>query len=343
MNEWLLFFKDGHIQVSNQTNVLDTVALNELIQTTEIIRLSQNQLAKLKNSKSIEGIYYSIDSTYKIRFDKKEHAVRDYAGIIINSKNSFWKPGHVKMELKQAGKNEFKAMVYTKNHDIRFQDLIFDGNSFNNGAWIKQGAAPGNKQTFYTIQSKKVSDKTFYIGISTFEEWNARAIDSTFKANETVLKSVSNLILDLRGNGGGSDFSYRPISPYLYTNPVYTIGVDVLATEDNIKGWMPLLENADIPQPSKDELKKMILKMQEQTGQYVSIVNDDTTSFEKTEPYPRRIVILTDRHCASTTEQFLLEAMQSKKVTLMGEHTAGVLDYSNMRDISFPCSSLRLY
>ena len=83
--------------------------------------------------------------------------------------------------------------------------------------------------------------------------------------------------------------------------------------------------------------------MQEHTGQYVSIVNDDTTSFEKTEPYPQYIVILTDRHCASTTEQFLLEAVQSKKVTLMGEHTAGVLDYSNMRDIPFTCSSLKLF
>lgn len=345
MNEWLLFFKDGHIQISNQPNVLDTVALNELIQTREIIRISQSQLTKLKNSNSIEGIYYYVDSTYKIALVKNKSASRDYAGIIISSKTPLWKPGQVKLELKEIAKNEFAAGVYMKNHDIRFQDFIFDGNSFNSGAWIKEGVAPGYKQTFYTIpvQSKKISDKTFYIGIGTFEEWNAAAIDSTFKANEAVLKSVPNLILDLRGNGGGADFSYGPISPYLYTNPVYTIGVDVLASEDNIKGWMPLLDNDDIPQTSKDEIKKMILKMQEHIGQYVSIVSDDTIRIEKTELYPKHIVILTDRLCRSTTEQFLLEAVQSKKVTLMGEHTEGVLDYSNMRDIPFPCSSLRLF
>ena len=48
MNEWLLFFKDGHIQISNQANVLDTVALNELIQTTEIMSISKDRLESLK-------------------------------------------------------------------------------------------------------------------------------------------------------------------------------------------------------------------------------------------------------------------------------------------------------
>ena len=38
-----------------------------------------------------------------------------------------------------------------------------------------------------------------------------------------------------------------------------------------------------------------------------------------------------DKGCGSTAEEFLLAARQSKKVILMGQPSAGVLDYANMR------------
>ena len=226
-----VIFQRWTYTISNQAKVLDTVALNELIQTTEIISISKDRLAKLKNSNNIEGIYYSIDSTYKIALIKNKSTSRHYAGIIISSENSFWKPGQVKLELKQSAKNEFKATVYLKNHSIQFQDFIFDGNSFNNGAWVKEGTAPCYKQTFYTIQSKKISDKTIYIGIGTFEEWNARAIDSTFKANEAVLKSVPNLILDRGG---------MVVAPIFHTGPYHLIYIPTLFTISVWTYWLQM-------------------------------------------------------------------------------------------------------
>jgi C-terminal processing protease CtpA/Prc len=56
-------------------------------------------------------------------------------------------------------------------------------------------------------------------------------------------------------------------------------------------------------------------------------------------PNPKKVLILINRGCASTTEQFLLYARQSSKVILAGEPTQGVLDYSNMRDAPFSCMS----
>jgi C-terminal processing protease CtpA/Prc len=53
--------------------------------------------------------------------------------------------------------------------------------------------------------------------------------------------------------------------------------------------------------------------------------------------------VLIDEDCASSTEQFLLEAIQSRKVTLMGQHTAGILDYANVRDEALPCMSFILH
>jgi C-terminal processing protease CtpA/Prc len=81
----------------------------------------------------------------------------------------------------------------------------------------------------------------------------------------------------------------------------------------------------------------MIQKMEKHQGEFVSIVDDDTTVLEKVMANPKQVVILIDGKCASSTEQFLLAAVQSRKVTLMGQSTRGVLDYANMRDVAYPC------
>ncbi|WP_175404057.1 S41 family peptidase [Mucilaginibacter sp. PPCGB 2223] len=323
----------------------DTVAINKLIRETEVISITPQNLTRLKISKNAEGVYYSSDSTYKIAIIKNKTSFRDYAGVILTSKSSFWKPGQVKMELKQTTKSAFKAYYYSKDHSIQVLNYSFDGKSLNNGDWTKEGiiAASANTQTFVPVQFKSLSDRTSYIRIGTFDEGNSKAIDSVFKANESSLKSKPNLILDLRGNGGGADFAFYPILPYLYTNPIYNIGTDVLATDDNIKSWLPILSNNNFPQSTKDAIKNNITKMQEHIGRYVSLSDDDTTKFEKIEPYPQKIVILIDNHCASTTEQLLLTALQSKKVTLMGQRTAGVLDHASVRSAPFPCSHFTLY
>jgi C-terminal processing protease CtpA/Prc len=151
------------------------------------------------------------------------------------------------------------------------------------------------------------------------------------------------LILDLRNNGGGADFSYSPITPYLYTNTFRHIGADVLSTDDNIAGWAAIATTDGIPPYQKLFIRDVIEKMQQCKGKLVSFSDDRNVSLDSVAPYPNKVVILINKNCGSTTEEFLLLAKQSSKVTLMGEHTAGVLDYSNMRGTDFSCMPYMLY
>jgi C-terminal processing protease CtpA/Prc len=60
-------------------------------------------------------------------------------------------------------------------------------------------------------------------------------------------------------------------------------------------------------------------------------------------PFPKRVAVLVD-NAASTGEQFLLEARQSRKVTLFGkENSAGVLDFSNTVDMPTPSGRYRVF
>ena len=183
-----------------------------------------------------------------------------------------------------------------------------------------------------------LSDDTFLVAIPSFDLKYKARIDKLLKQSDPEIRRRTNLIIDLRGNGGGSDVSYSALSPYLYTQPIVCIGVDALATEDNAAAWEALL--ADIPE-QEGETRSQILRIAKKMraapeGTFVSIVKDETITLPEVFPRPSRVGILIDRVCGSTTEQFLLEARQSKKVTLFGENSGGVLDYANVRIFPLP-------
>jgi hypothetical protein len=154
-------------------------------------------------------------------------------------------------------------------------------------------------------------------------------VDSLFAAQKENLSKSSNLIIDLRNNGGGSDDVYSVISPYLYTQPIKGIGVDALATNDNIKGWeLILAQYPDLPTETKQEIQNLIDKMKQQINQNVNIAEDDIDSSFTQLLFPKNVVILIN---------------ESKKVTLMGQNTQGTLDYSNLRESDFCEMPYKLY
>lgn len=349
LHNWLDFFKDGHLQIYNpiEPDMKDTAAIKERIEHTEVIKIAPAKLKELENTKSREeGLYYFADSSYKIAIIKSKTDMRDFAGVIVSSKYDWWKPGQVKLELKKKNDSLYDAILYMRDHSYRLQLYYFNGASFDGGNWNKVGKeqpkseAMDGEYDFKRIQARKLSDSTLYIQIGTFSLRNMRAIDSVFKAYEKELKSMPNLVLDLRRNGGGSDESFDPIMPYIYTNPIIGIGNDILATNDNVERYLNYAKDPNMPEDRKKAIIAFGEEMKKGLGKFVNHAADDTTTYAKIEPYPKRVAILADGNCASTTEEFLLAARQSKKVTLMGQHTYGELDYSNKLTANSPCKDL---
>ncbi|MBG6233554.1 hypothetical protein IWX76_000109 [Pedobacter sp. CAN_A7] len=344
INEWLTFFKDGHIQIGRNriSKEKEEAKLQERIQAIEHISLSNEELINLKNTKRITGIYWNEDSTSRIAVIRNKTGFRDYAGVVISSKTGKWSPGQVVLELK-SGKDTLKGIMYDKYYIPTNVSLQIKENAL--GTFKREGSKQSSTELVNeaTIASKVLSTKTLYLKISTFNQRNAKNIDSLFKANQSNLSKMPYLILDLRNNGGGADFSYRPITPYLYTNTIRHIGADVLSTDDNIAGWAAIATTDGLPPDQKVFISDVIGKMEQRKGKLVSFSDDRNVTLDSVTPYPQKVIILINKNCGSTTEEFLLLAKQSSKVTLMGEHTAGVLDYSNMRGADFSCMPYMLY
>ncbi|MGB5008258.1 MAG: S41 family peptidase, partial [Ferruginibacter sp.] len=200
------------------------------------------------------------------------------------------------------------------------------------------GAATTINTRFYF---KKLGAETNLIRIASFNHVYKKVIDSIIKANYSVITAAKYLLIDLRGNRGGSDVSYEELMPFIYTNPINVVGMDKLSTPDNIAKYEVMVNDESYPQPTREYAKKIIEQLKTNPGKFLA-GDDDTFRLKEILPFPALVGVLVDKKCGSTTEQFLLASKQSKKVVMFGENSAGVLDYANMHFLDFPCYEWRL-
>ena len=158
--------------------------------------------------------------------------------------------------------------------------------------------------------------------------------------------TTPNLIIDLRRNSGGSDVSWRSLLPLLYTNPIRTVGMELLSTPLNNARMQELLNDPKYNLSVEDRrwAEEGYAKLSSHLGEFVNLDDEriSVETFDTIYANPRRVVLLIDETNASSTEQFLLAARQSRKVKYFGHSTMGVLDISNMHFVDSPCGDFQL-
>ncbi len=168
-------------------------------------------------------------------------------------------------------------------------------------------------------------------------------VDSMLRTNAQALSSKPYLIIDCRNNSGGSDQTWASLKPYLYTQPVVTDGRQYWASEENAEFLLQIARKEDTDKQTKKYLKKVAAEMKKRPGAFVGTMNARRDRPSAILPYPKKVIILVNKYSASSTENLLLWAKQSKKVTIMGRQTAGVADYGNAGVSVAPCRDWELW
>jgi len=161
-------------------------------------------------------------------------------------------------------------------------------------------------------------------------------VDTVLSRNKGILEKHPYLIIDCRGNGGGAFSTWSSLKPLLYTGPVLTDGMLYWASEDNAKYLLSGIK-PNMPKAQKKYYQKTAKAMKKSPGTFVGTMNARREQLKTVMPNPQKVVILVNDRCASSCETFLLWAMQSKKVTVMGTQTAGIADYGSINTLSVPC------
>jgi hypothetical protein len=300
---------------------------------------------------TLEGIWYS--KPYTIGVVKKNN---QYIGFIIEADGVYWRPKQVKFKIIENG-NKLKSDFYYRDHSKMETDKVeLIGNThLQIGSIHLERKIPEFKedkyieQHFETLKAEKpfmnkLDENTLYLRIPSFDHSQKKMIDSVLTANHNAIITTKNLVIDLRNNGGGSDISYREIIPYLYTNPIRIVSLEMYSTPLNNDRMKSFMNNPDWSEEDKKWAAESFDKLSKRLGEFVNLEEEAVgeKKLDTVYEFPKNIGIIINEGNASTTEQFLLAAKQSKKVKLFGTTTAGILDISNMNFVPSPCNEFQL-
>lgn len=179
----------------------------------------------------------------------------------------------------------------------------------------------------------KVTDKTFLIRLPSCEgnpdlKWVKNSIKEFKKSH------CENLVIDIRGNSGGSDRIWEPYLKLLYDHETQLPGVEFRNTPQNIASM-------------KSEggfHKSLISRMSSSPGiEYVGspLIQIQLKNKDKA---VRQAAIIIDNVVASAGEQMvrMIKACSSRTRIFGKDNTSGCLDYSNLSVLELPNSHFYL-
>jgi len=357
MFDWLLYFRPGHIAVSIKEPSSAEIRLKYKNEKT--IDLTEKQLiAKLekkKNKNPIEGVWSTTG--YKIGIIGDEKSNKKFIGFIIKADSIYWMPKQIKAEFTLGDDKTYSVDYYKRDHSKEATQAKFTNESgsiisiFNN-SWVREypkGTLSKKEEVVIKFSKaelpfiEQLSNKTIYLRIPSFRAEQKRSIDSVLAKYDKLITSIPNLIIDIRYGTGGADNSYNNIVPYLYTNPIRSVGIQLYATELSAKGFEGYAKQFS-DTAEANYCNGVAKKMRANLGKFIE-GSDDKFSIDssyKVLPCPQKVAIICHQNNGSTDEQFLIDCKQSRKVKVFGRPTGGMLDISNMNMVDSPDGKFQL-
>lgn len=351
LEEWLMFFRDGHLQVGNKrlTTVPESLSakppekIRELFSAWPSVHLTERKFEEYLNDHSrkpddIEGVWQS--GAYKLGIMKKdEHA---YTAFVLQGDDIFWVPGQIKAVMFKVGQGVYRCTYYMKNHQPMVLNLRKDGNELRDDrkgfSFSAVSINTSSDESADVVRLYRYDSNTMVFRMRSFLGEFRTLIDSIVTANSASLASIEHLIVDVSENQGGSDFAWKSVIPLLYTNPILVKQYETYCREEIIAKTRDQFVGKGLMSP-KDEAAyahELDLCMQHLGEFFCPGECTDTIRYEAVRAFPARISVIIGTSTASSAENFVLVAEQSTKVTLFGQPSAGVIDYGTVLWYSTP-------
>lgn len=340
---FLSIFKDGHLGVRHSGSIFKKEKVKHGIPAWPDISedSSRNYLDSRSSTDSLEGIWESYDGLYKV-FIRKENSQK-YLGYLLETVNQNWKKGEVKMTFQPTKKGKLKLKYFMSAHEAKSPKFKLDRNILeitNRIVFQKIYPKVDHPIPFETFVSGSFgisedfiqwNSETFYIQLQNISAGNKPLIDSLIHKNDPAIRKSKNLIIDLRDNGGGDFTCFDNFWPYILSGPAVVYGTTFHCTQANVSAYktqIRAMEAGIVP-----DFQDLALELETHIGQVWKIAND-TLTIEKPLGMPQKVILLVNGQCKSSTENFILTALQSKKVVVAGERTGGVADYEELVDFN---------
>jgi hypothetical protein len=338
--DYVRFFYDKHFIVAYQAGAdVDSV----VVPTTEA-RL--NQSFKNTRPSTLEGRWIRSDSAIQVAIVQKKPGL--YEGIRLSSKVDNFPVGFVYFTIQQTGEKlhvkEFDRFISTSIPVKLYGNLL---QFWNETMYSKMNTAgiDDREQKELTAWNRykglyyeEPAADIAYLRIASFGN-NDQQIAELVARHDSAIRSRPYLIIDLRGNSGGST-GWVSLLPYLMTGPIEQAPSLVRVTPDNVKLKLADLEpfaTGPIPEEYRKYFPAEILE------QYKKAYTELPLTIEAFYPvpgvrfpldsitrFPKKVALIVDDRCGSSAEYFFYLTRQSSKTIRYGTNTIGMMDYEGM-------------
>jgi len=340
--EW---FADPHVFIyqSAQLDTAETTrraASVERRATTEAdARAYYARSAKLD---PIEGIWY--DRRLRVAILADSSRTGQFVAVVLASDTSTWTPGAVRARFTRRTGGGYDVDLLARNYatthlrgDI-YRHVVL---RLSPGIWGKEfPVAAADSGTLDPVDPHRptlyMHGSTPVFAVPSHDPSYKKRLDSLVLANRDLLSHADRMIVDLRGNEGGSSFTSEYLEPFVSTkeekpNPFPDDRAVMLSSDDQIA-----YAKVGFGSDTTAFVRTLLARLRAAPGQLVPL-NDPAAPQKPADPRewvvtsgPRAVGVLTDRGTVSAGEVLVEHALRSTRATVFGEPTAGALDYQSV-------------
>jgi hypothetical protein len=353
LSEFVKFFYDSHFSLT-YTNEKDF--------DVEIIAITKDAFREQLHAKTtheLEGIWTDQDSSLVIGI--KKYLNNTFKAIVLETKDSKIPLGLVYMTITPGKRglgvkyyNSFSSTDYPlklKGNLLQgWSDKLF-GRVFPNQLTDLEKRELSTWRNYNRgLDFYRLSPKTALLKIPTFGN-NDDKIAQFVARNDSIIRSSENLIVDLTGNSGGST-GWVSLLGYFMTKPIVQQNGFLRVSPENVKAKLkdiepyviypiPLEYEKYFPETTVNLYKKAYQELPTTKQQFYSIPSV-AFPLDSITGNPKKIALVVDNLCGSSTEYFFYLTKQSAKTTTYGVNTFGMMDYEGASSNRLPYANFRV-
>lgn len=289
----------------------------------------------------IEGIWYDRGLRVAIVPDSAKGAGH-FVAVLLAADTSSWTPGSVRAFIVRRHDGSYDVDLSARNYAVAHRHAAIYRHvllRMSPGIWGKAFAVPAaDSGTLDPIDPHRPvlyrRNGTMVFAVPSHDGFKAM-LDSMVAANSAALAAADRIIIDFRGNEGGSSSMTEALGPYVLLKTdrptPYSLGHPLMLSSESQIAYARRAFGPD----TSAFVRSLVARMQARLGELVP-VNDPAIPPAPRDPRdwviasgPRVVGVITDRGTVSAAEVDVLNALGSPRATTFGEPTAGALDYQS--------------
>lgn len=345
LSDLVTWFNDPHLFVF-QSPTVDSLTAAERQRSVRHVAIGRDEIVRDIRARGnrvdpIEGLWYDGATHYGVVPDP-DGTPGKFAAVLLTADSAAWPAGAIRGWFVRQPDNSYATTLYTRG----FAQLTLTGQihrrsvlRLSPGMWGKVfplSAADTGWLDASDVHRPRVvvRPRSVVVSVPSHDPRYTRMLDSMVRAVDSLIKQRGLLIIDVRGNEGGSSTMTRALHPYITTTEQRPTPFDsghavVMSSPAQIAFAKRFTGN-----DTSAFIRDLVARMDAHPGELVPI----ETTPSPTPPEPHydgdwKVVVLTDRGTVSAAEVLVMHALRSTRAVVVGEPTAGALDYQTVQII----------